>query len=195
MTAENPDNVFEMPEIRKPTGKLPRISYLLATVFGFGFIPLGPGTWGSMFGVGVSILVARIEYRSLLVTLHPGESFWTIGFAPTFLDRIIMIAIAALGVYVASKVAHHSQNEDPQFVVIDEVSGVLLALSFPGIVLNWKSWLLGFILFRVFDIWKPFPARQAESFGAGWGIMADDWVAGIYAGLLLAAAHRFIHGM
>jgi phosphatidylglycerophosphatase A len=71
----------------------------------------------------------------------------------------------------------------------------LLALSFPGIVLNWKSWLLGFIFFRIFDIWKPFPARQAESFGAGWGIMADDWVAGIYAGLLLAVVHRFVHGL
>ena len=56
--------------------------------------------------------------------------------------------------------------------------------------LNWKYLLLGFILFRVFDIWKPFPARQAESLPGGWGIMADDWIAGIYAaiGLWLARA-------
>jgi len=52
-------------------------------------------------------------------------------------------------------------------------------------ILNWKYLLLGFILFRVFDIWKPFPARQAESLPGGWGIMADDWVAGIYAALVL----------
>jgi phosphatidylglycerophosphatase A len=186
---------IENQETRRPTGKLPRIPYLLATVFGFGFIPLGPGTWGSLFGVGISIVMARFEYRALLATLHTGESFWTIGFAPTFLDRVVMVAIAALGVYVASRVARHSQNEDPQFVVIDEVSGQLLALSFPGVVLNWKSWLLGFILFRIFDIWKPFPAHQAESFDAGWGIMADDWVAGIYAGVLLALANHFVHGM
>jgi phosphatidylglycerophosphatase A len=50
-------------------------------------------------------------------------------------------------------------------------------------VLNWKYLLLGFLLFRAFDIWKPFPARQAESLPGGWGIMADDWVAGIYAAL------------
>ena len=56
--------------------------------------------------------------------------------------------------------------------------------------LNWKYLLLGFILFRVFDIWKPFPARQAEALPGGWGIMADDWIAGIYAaiGLWLARA-------
>jgi phosphatidylglycerophosphatase A len=76
--------------------------------------------------------------------------------------------------------------------VIDEVAGQLiayLALATPRTFgLNWKYLLLGFILFRVFDIWKPFPARQAESFPGGWGIMADDWIAGIYAALVLWAA-------
>ena len=106
------------------------------------------------------------------------------------------------------------REKDPQYVVIDEVSGQLLAMllgcgmpvwwkvrnSFLDgnanwfdpmrSALNWKYLLLGFILFRVFDIWKPFPARQAESLPGGWGIMADDWVAGIYAaiGLWLARA-------
>ena len=105
-------------------------------------------------------------------------------------------------------------QEDPQYVVIDEVSGqhltLLLGCGLPiwwraaqplsnttplGLItlhsaLNWKYLLLGFILFRVFDIWKPFPARQAESLPGGWGIMADDWIAGIYAaiGLWLARA-------
>lgn len=57
-------------------------------------------------------------------------------------------------------------------------------------LLNWKYLLLGFILFRLFDIWKPFPARQAESLPGGWGIMTDDWIAGVYAalGLWLARA-------
>jgi phosphatidylglycerophosphatase A len=176
--------------------KIPKISYLLATAFGFGFIPLGPGTWGSLVGVILSISLARIENRALLATLHSqmGESFWNIGFAPTILDRAVVLIISLVGVAVASRVARHAQNEDPQFVVIDEVSGQMLALSFPGIVLDWKSWLLGFILFRVFDIFKPFPAHEAESFDAGWGIMADDWVAGLYAGLILLLAHRFIRG-
>jgi phosphatidylglycerophosphatase A len=92
---------------------------------------------------------------------------------------------AIVGVYVAGKVERFAGKSDPQFVVIDEVCGQLIPFSSPFILLNWKSWLLGFILFRVFDIWKPFPARQAESLHGGWGIMADDWVAGIYAGLVL----------
>ena len=104
---------------------------------------------------------------------------------PDISQLIAVIIVAAIGVYVAGKVERYAGKTDPQFVVIDEVSGQLITLSFPFTVLNWKSWLLGFILFRVFDIWKPFPARQAESLHGGWGIMADDWVAGIYAGLVL----------
>ena len=118
-----------------------------------------------------------------------------------------MLIIAAVGVYVSSKVERHYGKSDPQFVVIDEVSGqhltLLLGLAIPvwwkptqtvsydymlgfvsfHSVLSWKYLLLGFILFRLFDIWKPFPARQAESLPGGWGIMTDDWVAGIYAGI------------
>jgi len=59
------------------------------------------------------------------------------------------------------------------------------------IPLNWKTWLLGFILFRLFDIWKPFPARQLEQLPGGWGIMADDWMAGIYAAIVLQLAVHF----
>jgi len=125
-----------------------------------------------------------------------------------------VIVIGAIGVWAASRVASDSRIKDPQYVVIDEVSGqqlgYLLGLmplfwsgsttSNPNFVgygfllaqglLHWKYLLLGFILFRVFDIWKPFPVRQAESLPGGWGIMADDWVAGVYAaiGLWMARA-------
>jgi phosphatidylglycerophosphatase A len=95
-----------------------------------------------------------------------------------------------LGVWAADRCAAYWGAKDPQTVVIDEVSGQHLACALGLAALNWKYLLLGFILFRVFDIWKPFPARQAESLPGGWGIMADDWIAGIYAaiGLWLARA-------
>jgi len=113
-----------------------------------------------------------------------------------------------VGVWASDRAAKFARLKDPQFVVIDEVSGQHLALLlgaalpiFRGAANPHVEWLgnggvslkyllLGFILFRVFDIWKPFPARQAESLPGGWGIMADDWVAGIYAaiGLWLARA-------
>jgi len=69
--------------------------------------------------------------------------------------------------------------------VIDEVSGQQLTYLLTFVAGNWKSLLLGFILFRVFDIWKPSPVRQAESLPGGWGIMADDWVAAIYAAVII----------
>jgi phosphatidylglycerophosphatase A len=122
----------------------------------------------------------------------------------------ITLIVAFAGVWAASRAAIYWGQKDPQRVVIDEVSGqhlaLLLGCTLPALShvahpwptplgmmsanspLNWKYLLVGFILFRLFDIWKPFPARQAESLPSGWGIMADDWIAGLYAaiGLWLA---------
>jgi phosphatidylglycerophosphatase A len=124
---------------------------------------------------------ARDSFAAL--RFERGSNFWTYGFGRAPIFYFLVAAVAAIGVIVASRVERHLGKADPQFVVIDEVSGQLIAYSLPFISLNWKSWLAGFILFRVFDIWKPFPARQAESLHGGWGIMADDWIAGIYAAL------------
>jgi len=138
-------------------------------------------------------------------------------FDPVLVVQILItILIAALGVWSANRASEFWHIKDPQRVVIDEVSGqhltLLLGCGVPlwwkpqqipfqfggwpiGLIsarsaLNWKYLLVGFLLFRLFDIWKPFPARQAESLPGGWGIMADDWIAGIYAaiGLWLARA-------
>jgi phosphatidylglycerophosphatase A len=130
-----------------------------------------------------------------------------------FCQCLLTVGVALIGVWTADRASKYWGAKDPQKVVIDEVSGQHLALLLGGfwpwnappasvlsgdhpilwsshpiglsmvISPNWKYLLLGFILFRVFDIWKPFPARQAESLPGGLGIMADDWVAGIYAGL------------
>jgi len=130
-----------------------------------------------------------------------------------FFQCLLAIVVALIGVWTADRAAKYWSTKDPQRVVIDEVSGQQLTLLLGGfwplhastssvesygkpilwsthplgmsmaIQPNWKYLLLGFILFRVFDIWKPFPARQAESLPGGLGIMADDWIAGIYAAL------------
>jgi phosphatidylglycerophosphatase A len=123
-----------------------------------------------------------------------------------FCQILLAAGAAGLGVWSAGRAAKFWGLKDPGKVVIDEVSGQHLTLllgcaipvwwrvppdawaSFPlGFVtvnsaLSWKYLLVGFILFRLFDIWKPSPARQAESLAGGWGIMADDWMAGAYAG-------------
>jgi phosphatidylglycerophosphatase A len=132
--------------------------------------------------------------------------------APTI---IVWLAVAALGVRSSTQVAQFSNLKDPQIVVIDEVSGVHLTLIlalvpmggpttlldpsnaaafalFTGMsILNWKFLLAGFVLFRLFDITKPFPCRRLEKLPAGWGIMADDWMAGIYAAICLRLALHF----
>jgi phosphatidylglycerophosphatase A len=170
-----------------PSPRKPRISYFFATACGLGYLKPGPGTWGSLAGVGISILLQYQDWRRLSPEWDFGwhPHFWTWGATPVALARAAVLLTAIIGVFVAGNVERHYGKSDPQFVVIDEVCGQLIPFSLPFILLNWKSWLLGFILFRVLDIWKPFPARQAESLHGGWGIMADDWVAGIYAGLVL----------
>lgn len=168
-----------------PHERKPGISYFLATSGGVGYLTPGSGTWGSVVGVGLSILLAWFQAARLSpgTAVFQTKHFWTAGWAPSLASYVLMLVISAVGVYAATRVERHSGKHDPQIVVIDEVSGQLIALSLPFVVLNWKSWVLGFILFRVLDVWKPFPARQAESLPGGWGIMADDWMAGIYAAL------------
>ncbi len=163
----------------------PRLSLLIATCFGLGYLPLAPGTWGSLAGVAL--------YWALI-------NFWTRGFmffgltmrTAVILYRLYVcipgVIVALVGPWTAGRVEKWVGQKDPQFVVIDEVSGQLFTYVFVLAWPNWKYLLLGFILFRVFDIWKPFPARQAESLPRGWGIMADDWVAAIYAALGLWVA-------
>jgi phosphatidylglycerophosphatase A len=171
-----------------PVARKPQLAYLVATAFVLGYLPVGPGTWGSAGGI---VLYALTQFYFPLDTV-PGAR-------PGFGDRAVWLAwtgvpfaavVAIAGVWAANRVAAFSRKKDPQFVVIDEVSGQYLTYLFALAPANWKYLLLGFILFRGFDIWKPFPARQAESLPGGLGIMADDWVAGVYAalGLWLARA-------
>jgi phosphatidylglycerophosphatase A len=159
----------------------PRISLAIATAFGLGYLPKAPGTWGSLAG----ILIYSLTQTYFPLTAIPGAR-------PPLINRVawaawtglpITVAIALLGVWCSTRAANFSNKKDPQFVVIDEVSGQHITYLFSLTLLDWKYLLLGFILFRVFDIWKPFPARQAESLPGGLGIMADDWIAGIYAAL------------
>src|SRR5271163_238700 len=205
------------------TRRKPRLALFIATVCGLGYMPVAPGTWGSLAGLilalapwwsflvlSAAIVASRHGESSVFVSIHSQH-----GLDPFLCFQIALaLATAVLGVWSATRAAEVWRQKDPQRVVIDEVSGQHLTLllgcgiplwwqpfQFPpegtalGFIsiraaLNWKYLLLGFILFRVFDIWKPFPARQAESLPGGWGIMADDWIAGIYAaiGLWLARA-------
>jgi phosphatidylglycerophosphatase A len=103
---------------------------------------------------------------------------------------MLLAAVAVLvGIPAATRVARAASLKDPQFVVIDEVAGQLIALI--AVPVSWKSLLLGFILFRGFDIVKPWPLRQLENLPEGFGIVLDDVGAGLYALAIMQIALHF----
>ena len=114
------------------------------------------------------------------------------------MHALLIVIVSIAGVWAADEVTRHLHKKDPQIVVVDEIAGQMIA--YLGLATartfqpSWKYLLLGCILFRVLDVWKPVPARQAESLPGGLGIMADDWIAGVYAALLLCAG-RPISGL
>jgi len=176
---------------REPAARKPRVALLLATAFGLGYLPKVPGTWGSLGGVALAWGLARLLPQGSSWHLSLVNPYLIVGYSQ--IASAVALMIALLGVWAAGSTASFLGMPDPQTVVVDEVSGqhltLLAGLGWSAAV-NWKYLLLGLILFRVFDIWKPFPVRQAESLPGGWGIMADDWLAAVYAalGLWLARA-------
>jgi phosphatidylglycerophosphatase A len=200
----------------------PRFAYAIATVLGTGYLKPGPGTWGSLVGLLIAVVSHPFTWFLLLgegIEVAAGKTAPLLtGFGGTLLLLVPSVAVwailALLGVRTASDVSRHAGTKDPQFVVIDEVSGVHLVLLlsiaplapmvflrpedaatfalFTGMsILNWKFLLAAFLLFRLFDITKPFPCRRLENLPGGWGIMADDWMAGVYAAICLRLALHF----
>jgi phosphatidylglycerophosphatase A len=156
-------------------GPLDLLALAIAT-FGVGFIPLAPGTWGSLVGVGIYLLLRTKAFGELL------------GFEFTLVLTIQIITL--LGIWAASRTERIMGRKDPGKVVVDEVAGQLISLI-PTLmpILSTPIWIMvSFILFRFFDIVKPYPARDMERLHGGLGIMCDDWVAGIYAATVLTFA-------
>jgi phosphatidylglycerophosphatase A len=143
-----------------------RLCLIYASGFYIGFIRGAPGTYASLITAILYFTVHQLSGR-ILPVLH--------------LSTVCLITIA--GVLAAAELSRRTGKEDPSFIVIDEVAGQLLTFLFlPVSVLNL---VLGFIAFRAFDIWKPFPIRRLESFENGVGVMADDLLAGLYGNALL----------
>jgi phosphatidylglycerophosphatase A len=142
-----------------------RVWILVATFFGAGYLKPGPGTWASMAAV--------LLWGAAAWGLHPHSAI-------LFAILLIGIALAiGFGVPAATIAERETGQHDPGFVVIDEVAGQWIALlGCPG---DWAHGLITLILFRIFDITKPFPIRRMERLPAGWGIVFDDVAAGLYA--------------
>lgn len=149
------------------TEKRSRASWFVATFLGIGFLRPGPGTWASATTVLCWWGASRFVSSAWLVPV----------------EILVAVAVTLLGIHPSTVVARESGKSDPGFVVIDEVAGQMISLI--AIPLDWKYLLAGFILFRGFDITKPFPIRRLERLPGGVGIMMDDVGAGVCALALL----------
>ena len=144
--------------------KSPFIAKAIATFFGLGFIPLAPGTAASL---------------AALPILGPFKS------SPAFFLPL-MGSLGILAVWSCGLYARQIKQKDPQSAVIDEVFGMGLALAaLPDS--GWREMLAAFVLFRAFDVMKPFPLRKLETLPGGWGIISDDAGAAIYTIMTLKA--------
>jgi phosphatidylglycerophosphatase A len=156
-----------------PNGRAALWAELVGTFFGLGRMKPGPGTWGSAG--------AAVSWYLLAHTVFPAQT-WVVA-------ATAYAAIAtAVGIPAATAIGRACGRKDPQHVVIDEVAGQMLTLIAAPV--NWKAVLAGFILFRAFDITKPWPIRKLEKLPEGTGIVVDDLGAGVYA---LAVLQLLLH--
>ena len=154
--------------------------------WGVGYIPGAPGTFGSIVGAGLYLLV---QWASAQVFASAAASGWSLesleSFRMTFMLMLIAM-VTLVGVWAASRTEKLLERKDPGVVVVDEVAGQLIAFLFLPLNAAWWAIVAGFLAFRLFDIWKPYPIRRLELLESGLGIMADDVLAGVYAAILMS---------
>jgi len=150
--------------LRRPSAPAARAALLIATAFGAGYSPIAPGTAGS--AVALVIL-------------------WLVPFSRTGVV-VFFAAVTIAGTWAAHVVEAAAREKDPGTIVIDEVAGMTLAVLL--LPLTVPVLLAGFVLFRLFDVVKPFPANRAQALPGGLGVMVDDLIAGLYALVVLLAA-------
>ena len=156
-----------MPSPRPPLRRLTEPAVLVATGLGLGLLPAMPGTWASLAALPVA---------------------WAIygGWGPVGIGVAALILFAA-GCWAAGRAARTAGVADPGYIVIDEIAGQMLVLI--AAPRDWRFYGAAFVLFRVFDIWKPFPIGWLDrNVAGGFGIMLDDAMAALYALLLIALA-------
>ena len=165
MNSESSSNSPIQDPEKVQTTKKTAWAFAVASFFGAGYGKPGPGTWGSVAAV--------LLWAAFAFTLHPTTLTLTLALL------IGVVVATVLGVPAATIVERESGRTDPGFVVIDEVIGQWIALLFSPV--DWHHGLIALVLFRLFDIVKPFPVRRFERLPAGWGIVFDDVAAGLYA--------------
>ena len=150
-----------------------KLAKIIATSFGFGYVPVAPGTFGALFALGISCLM-------IYLGMNPQEIF--------LIHTILIFLGYTLGVW-ATSVLENEWGHDPSKIVMDESIGTWITYLF--ITPNYYHYILGFILFRIFDIWKPIGVKYFDSKNTASSVMLDDVIAGIYAAIVLFLILKF----
>jgi phosphatidylglycerophosphatase A len=156
-----------------------RLACFIGTGAGAGLIPVAPGTFGSIEGAAIFACISLAIARTGTDRASARTGLWLLIIA-------VNLFVFGVGVWASGRVARLLGTSDPGRVVIDEVSGQLISLTPLLFGSTWQSILLGFILFRAFDILKPYPISKLERLPGGWGIMMDDVGAGVLAAGVLS---------
>ncbi|MGI8811126.1 MAG: phosphatidylglycerophosphatase A family protein [Pyrinomonadaceae bacterium] len=166
--------------------------YLSLTVAtcGVGYSPIAPGTCGSVVGVAIYLCVEwAVAAFAVSEFGHGGritEPFYAYVHA---VICILLFAYSLFGIWAAGRSTVLLGNSDASQIVVDEVMGQLVTFLFIPFTFSWKMILAGFLLFRLFDIWKPFPIDDLQALPSGIGVCADDIIAGVYAGIVLVVIY------
>lgn len=170
-------------ERRKPKGIVDHLSIALTT-FGVGYFPIAPGTWGS----AVAVLI-YVGIGDLVSSVRNNELGFFVGLSQATVWAVIAVTLflfILLGIWASNRTIDILGSTDPSQAVVDEVMGQLIVFAFVPFGVGWPLILVGFLLFRFFDIWKPYPINDLQILPGGLGICADDIVAGVYAGICLS---------
>jgi phosphatidylglycerophosphatase A len=140
-----------------------RLGLFIATCGYIGYVPVAPGTFGSAAGLVVYAAVRASGSQAVEIAA--------------------IVALFLIGIWSGTQAEHHFGGIDPAPIVMAEVVGMLITLAF--LPVNWAGALVGFLVFRLFDVFKPWPAAKFESLPGGLGVMADDGMAAIYGNLTM----------
>jgi phosphatidylglycerophosphatase A len=139
-----------------------KIIKLLAAGFGSGLTPFAPGTIGTLVGIPICLVCLPLT--------------WPLRF-------LVVVVLSALAIFISGRAEMIYQKKDDQRIVIDEIAGFQVAML--PVAITGLHLCVAFVLFRIFDIWKPFPIRNLQQLPGGWGVVIDDVAAGIYAGIVM----------
>ena len=175
-------------EKRKPGSFIDYIALALTT-FGVGYIPGAPGTYGSAVGVLIYLCVALADANAGSYFLAHRIGFGQATALVWAVNAVLLTCFSLVGIWASGRSIPLLGNSDPSEAVVDEVMGQLVTFLFIPFGLSWPFILAGFLLFRLFDIWKPYPIDDLQVLPGGIGVCADDIVAGVYAGICLAIGY------